>query len=233
MTFKEKLLTAFGDIWYSGKSVALWPYPALVLSWPRVRLTWDDYRYVTGLMQPGDMILTREDAFLFSNLAIPGQHKHLAVYVGAVRGEYIRKSRRIKITETPHARVYRRAIVHAISDGVICQDAGDLFFDCDRMTVVRPWRTHEQQCSIVATALRQLGKSYDFDFDKDSIKRLYCTEVGSVCCREAGIELPETMLVPRNPLALLFKRPGWMKEAYVADKFVHKYPVVCAVGKRD
>lgn len=228
MTFKEKIFAALGDTWFSGKSVALWPWPAVVLEWPKTTLTWDDYRAVTLDIRPGDIILSREDAFFFSNGAIPGEFKHVAVYTGSTLGIANRDTR--TITPHPSGRMYERTIVHAVSEGVICQDFGELFFNCDAMVVVRPWRTPEEQKAIVAAAFDQVGKPYDFNFDPDREDVFYCSKLGAVCIRRAGITPPPMVFIPKDTLAFIFHQKSRTKLAYIADRFLEVYPIIRHVG---
>lgn len=230
MTFKEKLYAALGDTWFSTKSVALWPWPALVLEWPKATLSWDDYRTVTAVIEPGDILLSREDAFLFSNMAIPGKYKHVAVYTGPLLGMANKKARTIKPQcGVPNAKPYDRTIVHAVSEGVVCQDFGELFFNCDSLMVVRAWRTEEEQHRIVTAAIAEIGRGYDFDFDKDDKDRMYCSELAAHCLMSARIEPPPTVLVRGSVLAFAVKLRRWMKHAYTADTFL-RYERVATVG---
>lgn len=237
----KAILAAFGgDVWRSWRSVALWPYPALVYSLPRTGFTWLDYRKFCSLLKPGDFLLTRSDQYFLSNWAISGTFfKHLAVYTGGVIGHLDPGTRFIESptglsvdyahTGKGTLRLHERTVTHAISEGVVCQDLGELLFHSDWVCAVRPWSTKAQQEEIVAMALKQVGKSYDFDF-KLKRDKFYCTELGVYCARIAGITAPTLTRINTSLFGLLLPLKRFRTEVALADNFIRKYPMVCASG---
>lgn len=231
MTFKEKLFSALGDTWCSFKSISVWPWPAVVIDWPKAKLTWDDYRVFTAAIEPGDIIVSREDAFIFSNFAIPGRYKHVAVYTGPVRGRANRKERTIDPDATGDGTmIHKRTIVHAVSEGVLCQDLGELFFNCDAIAAVRAWRTHEERNHIVAAALSEVGKPYDFTFTIANDGKFYCSELAAHCLAMAAMKPPEPRKVKGSVLSFVLPLKRWDKDAYTADGFAES-PLMSVVSR--
>jgi hypothetical protein len=194
MGLQSFLASMGGDIWASARMAALWPYPAVLLGvhgLPGERFTEDDYRFFTRVLQPGDMLVTRTCGFFLSNNAIPGAFKHLAVYVGAVSGardqktSYIAKPRSLglgyKHTGAAGAGIRERCIVHAVSDGVVCQDVLKLLFHADYAGIIRPWQHAAEQAAIVKAAITRVGLPYNFDFTPKGPPASYCTELGNFC----------------------------------------------------
>lgn len=226
-----------GDVWRSWRMAALWPYPAVVYGKPRVKFNWNDYRLLSSIIEPGDIILTRAAPFFFSNRAIPGAFKHVAVYTGAVRGELLMNGcpqiiraasmgLGYRRTGRPEAGVYEKTLTHAISEGVVCQDLGHVMFEEDYVAVVRPWLDAQQQEIIVSTALAQLGKEYDFGFEADDTDAFFCSELGDYCCRRAACTPPGRTAVPTCVGSILLPWL-WPKVAVpLADNFAADVPMV-------
>ena len=229
MSIFGKIASAAGDTWINWKAVNVpWPWPSIVIGLAHGEFNWSDYRNFTRLLQPGDVIITRSVPFFISNKAIPGSFKHGAVYTGHVAGNLDSRKHLIEKpiylgvdnnhTGRPKRHIFERTVCHAISEGVVCQDVGELLFHADYAMVVRPWETIEQQQKIVHAAVRSVGKPYDFGFDAKNIDSIYCTELASYCIEEAGIPPP-----PTTPLRVKLFSPKI--ECVVADSFI-KYPVV-------
>jgi len=228
---QAKIATIVGDIWATKSIIGLWPWPLVAYGPYRTKTRGNDYRLFTALLRPGDMILTTQNKYKGSNSAIPGTFKHLMVCTGSVfgyyDGEFIQAPASYGITHKPDYNEYypskfNRTITHAQSEGVCTQDFLDVINHYDQLVIIRPWETQAQQEVIVKTALLQVGKPYDFIFDSTEDKSLYCTELGIVCLKAAGIEVPDTIM----KMTQVWK--PWKKHrVYVADMFVEKYHVVC------
>jgi len=228
---QAKMATIVGDIWTSKNMVGLWPYPLVAYGPYRTRTRGNDYRLFSSLLLPGDILLTTQDKYKGSNSAIPGTFKHLMVYTGTVFGHYNGESIVDPLSYGVSYKVdtdeyfpnrFRRTITHAESEGVKTQDLLDVFSHYDELVVIRPWTTALQQEAIVKTALGNVGKKYDFIFNSDCDESLYCTELGTISLKAAGIEIPD----PVMKMTKIWK--PWKKDrVYVADFFVEKYPVVC------
>lgn len=232
MSIQAKLAAFFGDVWVSKCCLALWPWPATVFRMHKWRVDEDDYRCFTRWLQPGDILVSQSYPYPFTNWAISGTtYKHLAVYTGPVHGIKDRKkgfiaspkSLGIHHIHTGKARKgeYERTITHAISEGVVCQDLLRLTGHVDFLIAVRPWISEQQQSDIVTMALAQVGLGYNFDFTPEGPKEFYCTELGSYCLKEAGIDLPKP--AEKKVSMFSFKK----SPVYLADGFVAIYPPVC------
>jgi len=235
MSLQSKLASIGGDMWRSWQAVAIFPYPATVIGWPKTLFTWDDYRCFTNLMKPGDMILTRSgpagwsggpNYFLSNKFIGPTSFKHLAVYTGSLDGYrgkdgYIHRPRL-------YGTAFKRTIIHAVSDGVICQDVGELLFHSDYAVAIRPGKTRDEQYCIVQRAIQTVGLGYNFDFKPTGPKELYCTELGVKCLQSAYINEPETFdsRVSLNPFSKKFP-------VTLADSFINSFDVVCSSVSTD
>lgn len=237
MGLQSGLAALGGDLWVSARCVALWPWPATVIGAVHSKTGWDDQRLFEAILRPGDFILTRTNRYKASNRAIPGAYKHLAVYVGPVRGRLDRERHAIDKPKTlglghipaahPVADTHLHAVVHAISEGVVCQDLGELLLHADYAAAVRPWTTREQQVRILECALGSVGLGYNFDFKPSGPEALYCTELGVTCAREAGISnLPAAERVAVSLAGVLLPLDALRYPVTLADNFLC-YPMVC------
>lgn len=226
-----------GDLWKSWGAIALWPYPAVVWRYPKYRFEPRDYRCFTKHLKAGDFILTRSNPYFISNRAIKGTaFKHLAVFCGAVSGHHDAKTgflQRPKTLGLNHKHtgmcgrdVYERAVVHAISEGVVCQDLIEVLFHCDYAIAVRPWIDEDQQGAILDAALGKVGADYDFGF-KTTPEDLYCTELGAYCCEKSGIASPEKVKIVNSLAGLVLPLERFKAPVTLADHFL-KFPAVCA-----
>lgn len=237
MGLQSFIAKAGGDTWRSWRMLAVWPYPAVMIGRPHGKFTWDDYRCVSGLIKPGDFILTCSEPYILSNRGIEGAFKHAAVYVGPIEGYrdqdsgYILKAKWLGINQDFGERKlgrFERGIVHAISEGVVCQDVGELLFHADWVAVVRPWRGSDEQSIICTTALQQCGKEYDFDFDDSGPDHFFCTELAVYCAKRAGALAPETVRIRTKWYSYLLPFTSIGRgNVTLADYFVATYPLVC------
>lgn len=219
--------TKVGDTTLNWNALSLWPWPSIVVGARRRFTTWQDYRAFTRLLKPGDFLLEQQAPYIGSNTAINGSLKHLAVYVGAVKGDYNAETGFIEnpkyygpvnVDKCPRD-VFPRCIIHAISEGVVCADVGELLMESDYVVAVRPWTHESERAIILDTAFKHHGKPYDFAFDQTDDKRIFCTELGLHCVRKAAIIEPLSIKKRMG----LFKKPV---NVVVADYFT-RYPVVC------
>lgn len=237
MSLQAWLASVGGDAWKSWRILAVWPWPAVCIGYPGSKITWSDYNFFRKEIRPGDMILTRSEKYFLSNRGIAGTaFKHLAVYVGAVRGNrdqethFIHRAQFLGLKYIPDTKhlpgVFDRTVVHAISEGVVCQDLGEVCFHADYVCVFRPWTTQEQQLSIVQVALSQQGKAYNFDFKSLGHPALYCTELGEFCLQAAGIAPPDRVSRNVNWKGCVLPLKRWKAPVFLADAFALRFPVI-------
>jgi hypothetical protein len=222
MKIKAKIATFVGDLWISPACQALWPWPVIVRNFPESKITGTDYRDLSNIILPGDMLLLRSDLYKITNKGIPERFtflKHLAVFVGPVSGKeengiILNPSQSVEsLTQ------FKKSIVHAVSEGVVCQDLFELMKHEDYCAVVRPWSNSWQQDMIVGTALGIVGKEYDFEFFGKN-RSYYCTEVGAACLKAANICKPHTIRINTSILGLILPFSKLMRSVYVADSFL-------------
>lgn len=132
---------------------------------------------VTGVVRAGDILLEKTP-FRLTDAFIPGHWGHAAVWVGSET-----ELRDLGIWDhpvvQPHQGAIRagRGVVEALRSGVVMSTMGH-FLNIDDLAVLR----HEglpdaQRAEVVLQALRQVGKSYDFNFDVRTTDRIVCSEL--------------------------------------------------------
>jgi hypothetical protein len=226
MSLWSKVATMVGDTWASRHMVALWPWPAVVVGSQHGKMMWSDYRAFSKMLTPGDFLLLRSKPYFGSNAAIPGAMKHLAVYVGPVEGRENIESHFIEepgvvVGNHPHRMsIHERAVVHAISEGVVCEDLAAPLMHADYCIAVRPWKTESERTIIIKDALAHVGCPYDFKFNQASDEEVFCTELGLWACRAAAVIEPESSLIRTS----LFGRKA---KVALADNFVVRFTPVC------
>jgi len=134
---------------------------------PRVR------KRLEGLLQAGDVIVTRHDDAL-SNLFLPGFWPHGALYIGSAEE---RDALGVQSTEDRRCRSAEPIrVLEARKDGVLFRPLDDTF-QVDACTIIRPRLSAEQRRDAISRAMEHEGKLYDFEFDFTRDDKLVCTEV--------------------------------------------------------
>jgi len=187
-----------------------------------------DYRSASRILKPGDILTSRSWGFFCSNLGIPGSFKHALIYVGPVSG---RRSEETGFTEKPKrlpagANVkdtpYPRSVVHAISEGVVCQDLLEVMAEEDYLAAYRPLLLTERPElaeKVVDAACQKVGTPYDFGFDWRSHDALCCTELADYAVKAAGVPLP-----PRTKKRLKLFQPA--VDVTLSDSYALAHPMV-------
>jgi hypothetical protein len=219
----RRIATLAGDTWWSNRLCAVWPYPAVIVGAAHSKFTWTDYRNFTEKLRVGDMLLMTSTPYFGSNMAIPGAFKHLAVYTGEVSGVFDPEVRFINRTADPDVKtkLFSRTVTHAVSEGVKIQDLGEVLFHADYVMAVRPTQAIVKQDEIRRAALSQVNKPYDFMFNPDNRRAIFCTELGKYCLGEVGFPQPPTTDIKTS----LF---GKTHPVPLADNFCIYEPVVCS-----
>ena len=216
-----------GKVWRSYNSVALWPWPAILIFNHRSKLTFVDYRHFSHHLKPGDILLSRIDSYPLSNWAIGGTwFKHAAVFIGPEIGEQDEETHFIvkfhaETDQKHNIYSFKKLVVEAIGEGVICRDFGEFFQHADHIIALRPWHTKEQQNKIVNAAKRVIGLPYNTAFDFKSHKSLYCTELAAYCLEQAGIDPPKMSRIPKHVVGLFIPIKHFTMYAWLADSFLH------------
>lgn len=128
---------------------------------------------VSGLLQPGDVIVTRHRKAL-TNFFLPGFWPHSALYIGTVE-------QRADIgvnADWAKEQIWidDMCVLEARKDGVKIRPLSDTF-SVDVFAILRPRLSNKSICHAIERAVLHEGKMYNFDFDFYTSDRLVCTEV--------------------------------------------------------
>lgn len=222
MGIQKFLATFFGDIWYSKKCFGIGHY---IYGLPESKLHGVDYRELSKIIKPGDILLTRSQNYKFSNKGIPEKYtylKHLAIYIGSVDGKI--NGDFINVVKKD-GKQFPKCIIHAVSEGVVCQDLFDVFRHFDYIVVVRPWKSSFEQSLICEMAFKLLGREYDFEF-KSGNKNYYCTELGIQCIQTAAIKVPQMTKINAHIIGLFLPLERFKHKVTVADSFLKCFPTI-------
>jgi hypothetical protein len=145
-------------------------------------ITHERVREMKTYLQPGDILLERENWFL-SNLFLPGFWKHGILYTGSLE-DLRRLGLATHPNVSPHLAEYARTDAHgfqkclieAISDGVVMGSMEEAT-DADYICALRPRKTTKQIAQAIAMAFQHLGRPYDFLFDFHTADKIVCTEL--------------------------------------------------------
>ena len=131
-------------------------------------------------LQPGDVLLVRDDSRLTSAL-LPGFWTHAAMFLGG-RSEL----ETLGLNLHPHVVRHWREIPENSGDlGLVIEAVAprvqitplEKCLRADHLMVLRPVLSSDDLASAVGEAVGQLGKPYDFEFDFNSTSRIVCTEL--------------------------------------------------------
>ncbi|MDX2438823.1 MAG: YiiX/YebB-like N1pC/P60 family cysteine hydrolase [Acidobacteriota bacterium] len=141
--------------------------------WTPCRVDDDLRARLEGVLQPGDVLITRHDNAL-TNLFLPGYWPHAALYIGS---EGDRERMKVSLDAERAAR-WRgdRRVLEALKDGVMFRPL-EQTLAVDAVAVIRPQLNREDIARGLSRAAEHEGKSYDFDFDFFRSDCLVCTEV--------------------------------------------------------
>lgn len=165
--FKNVTFTLFKT---SGRLVS-----EIQLQWfrKRKRVTPAVQKKLAGLLQPGDVIVTRHDDAA-SNLFLPGFWPHAALYIGT---EEQRAELGLLLSREQSSRSKNPVcVLEARKDGVLFRELSDTL-SVDACTVIRPKLDSSKIREALAQAISHEGKEYDFEFDFRRSDKLVCTEV--------------------------------------------------------
>lgn len=188
----SKLLSFLGDV----RWIKNWTFPPkFVLGEVNHEIDLAmDYRAATKILKPGDILVATSSSYVLSNRAIPGSFKHAMVYTGPVSGKRDPETGRIlkpKILPSGmgiHQTLSPRTVIHATSDGVICEDLLGVMAHYDYMAAFRfepPSNFIPEH--IVDAACRTVGLPYDFSFQWGETSTFCCTELVDHCVHSAGL----------------------------------------------
>ncbi len=129
------------------------------------------------VLQSGDILLEKTP-FRLTDKLIPGYWGHAAVWLGTEA-----ELKELGVWDHPVVRRHHKAIregrlvVEALRSGVEMNPL-EKFLNIDSIGVLRrPGLTREQRKQVVLQTLRQVGKPYDFNFDVETLDRVYCSKL--------------------------------------------------------
>lgn len=128
------------------------------------RITGLHYYSLKSVLKPGVILLTYTRGE-FTNLFIPGEFTHAAMYHGVVYPEIGNDTARTHL------------IVEAIGKGVVTKDLVSFMLTKDRVVALKPLFCTpdiDKQASDIAYSM--VGKPYDYFFDSGS-EAFYCSEL--------------------------------------------------------
>ncbi len=137
----------------------------------------DVYTEIEGTLKCGDILLEKTP-FRLTDKLIPGYWGHAAVWIGTEQ-----EVRELGLWEHPLVQKHHNDIkkgnlvVEALRSGVEMNPL-KRFLNIDSFGVLRREGVSAQdRKKIVLQALRQVGKSYDFNFDVESLEKVYCSKL--------------------------------------------------------
>ncbi|WP_051304716.1 YiiX/YebB-like N1pC/P60 family cysteine hydrolase [Chitinilyticum litopenaei] len=148
---------------------------------------------LAGELKPLDILLEKTP-FRLTDKMIPGHYGHVAVWLGSEE-----ELRALGVWEriAPHYQQQIRKggrIVEALRGGVTISTL-EHFLNIDDLLVLRDRRTLSPQYrrDAVLTALEQVGKEYDFNFDVMTHERIVCSELAYVVFPDIAWPLDRTL----------------------------------------
>ena len=158
-------------------------------------------------------ILLEKTPFRLTDKMIPGHYGHVAVWLGSEEelralGAWERIAPRYQAQIRAGGR-----IVEALRSGVTISRL-DHFLNIDDLLVLRDTRPLDDgyRRAAILTALEQVGKEYDFNFDVMTHKRIVCSELAYVVFPDVQWPLQKTLgrytLSPDNVAQLAVSRPA-------------------------
>lgn len=128
-------------------------------------------------LQAGDILLEKTP-FRLTDQFIPGYWGHAAIWVGNEK-----ELKQLGLWNDPLVKPWQQKIkdghyiIEALRSGVEL-DPLSHFMNIDDMVVLRDKQMSEMQSrEVIRNAFRQLGKSYDFNFDISTSDRIVCSEL--------------------------------------------------------
>jgi len=135
--------------------IRFYKYPMFLILWgdTSYKIKGPHMREILNIIQPGDVLLSRTNAHVFSRWGIPGYFSHSGFYVG------------------------NNKVIHMLDKGVVIEDILT-FMRCDDLMVLRYCDDEENIEKAISKAKDVLAEhvQYDYNFDASSSKRFYCTE---------------------------------------------------------
>ncbi|MDR1888952.1 MAG: hypothetical protein LBQ81_06175 [Zoogloeaceae bacterium] len=131
-------------------------------------------------LQAGDILLEKTP-FRLTDHFIPGHWGHAAIWIGTKA-----ELQALGLWEHPQVKAHHveieagRGVVEALRTGVEMNTLAH-FLNVDDVAILRQNRptpqSAEERADVILQTLRQVGKSYDFNFDVESTRRMFCSKL--------------------------------------------------------
>ncbi|MDR3054492.1 MAG: hypothetical protein LBU53_03710 [Zoogloeaceae bacterium] len=131
-------------------------------------------------LQAGDILLEKTPFRLTDNF-IPGHWGHAAIWIGTKAELQALGLWEHPLVKARHAEIEAgQGVVEALRTGVEMNTLAR-FLNVDDVAVLRQTRpvppAAEERGEVILQTLRQVGKSYDFNFDVESTQRMFCSKL--------------------------------------------------------
>jgi len=141
-------------------------------------------------LEPGDIIIERTE-WRATNLGIPGYWTHTIFYIGTLKeldnyfkhitknnqtfSQHLKKIKKITYKELQDSEK-KYKIIESNKYGVQIKNLNALT-KADSIAILRPNISKKEKLEAVLTAIKQIGKPYDFNFDFINDNGLVCSEI--------------------------------------------------------
>ncbi len=190
----------------------------------------DVYAEMQSTLRTGDILLEKTP-FRLTDKLIPGYWGHAAIWIGTEQ-----ELRELGIWDNPLVQKYHKDIkaghlvVEALRSGVEMNPL-KRFLNIDSIGVVRrSGLSALDRKTIVLQSLRQVGKAYDFNFDVESLEKVYCSKL--IYLAYHGIDWPvqeafgRTTFTPDDVAVNIFSEDSLQLVSFYHDgQKVQKEPV--------
>jgi uncharacterized protein YycO len=155
----------------------------------------DVFDRIDGKIQAGDILLEKTP-FRLTDTFIPGHWGHAALWIGTEA-----ELKGLDVWDHPlvrarHAEIRAgKSVLEALRSGVELNSLPH-FMNIDDLAILRqPGLPVEKRREMLLQALRQVGKTYDFNFDAESTDRIFCSKL--VYMTHADITWPTSRVMGR------------------------------------
>lgn len=159
------------------------------IPWSVKKITGQDLYNLEGLLEPGDVILSKTNGHL-SSLFVPGGYSHGAVYCG-------------------HNGLCP-VVIEAIGEGIGHQDLCTHLLSKDKILIMRPKLTDAQRLEVFNDSYNYVGLDYDLEFESND-QEFYCFELVAQILK--NVSLGEIMVEKKKVLGHDF----YVAESFLED----------------
>ena len=153
----------------------------------------DVYADLQKTLKCGDILLEKTP-FRLTDKLIPGYWGHAAVWIGTEQ-----ELKDLGIWDNPLIQHYHEeirrgdSVVEALRSGVEMNPL-KRFLNIDSIGVLRKADlSKDERKTVVLQALRQVGKSYDFNFDVESLEKVYCSKLIYLAYHDVNWSVKESL----------------------------------------